>query len=1552
MMKKAGLGSKRRYALAFSLLFVVFVSGCAKVRDAKFPEGVGENIFETSLFTKSDMNLQTDSESGMGLFSKTSRKLRLSQQQGKVQVRDVRAPEAIRPMFKDLEISAHADKSYPIRFKIDRQFLTAYRVVENAAELSIQERELVEKSAAGASLLPLFQYRLQGYGRVVRAINDLGEETSTLRLKPTEWKEATHIQVSTLPEDRILVAPSSQDQADRVFVRQELDGQVFSRSELESELDVRVAREGTFRAVVDGSELLLQELLSIDDPSVTQAQRDQIAAQDRGGPISAEFARCGQDLVKRLPSGSALSEKNCIRVSRYRVSISHVEAKRRSLDADGTLSAEVEFRQVAKASRLIQISKDPLVAEVGGSSLDVRRSIKVADAAKWEFFFRRTIEDSPNSFDYTFAGSSGPLELVRMIFEKDRLRIVRADAMIPTKGGSRVDLNDLMSLPVQYFREEKTDAQGNLLAAPRVVPADSSHPDAVAYVNWEGNAIPPVSSALNYYELGQCFAGATDTTVSGVDNRMSTDGIVSFSVNTTYMNNPGTDCGGVMSAGYFDQVQAAFTFQERISIKKYALAGTEKGDSEKPLVNVPYEAQKKLGFGIFTYKKNTPNSYGNIGTEGTVTPLPAIFDINKGRKIRYVLAGLPTDPAEGELRKRLIQATREVIQDWNEAFRKALKGTPMEREGDVLELVVEGEDKIAPAALGDLDVNHIYYISKKTSSGVIGLGGAHSSPRSGRVAAASVFIYGGNISSYVESVRELKKARAQFIKELSSPLVSAGAPMGGAAGQNLFPETAVNPVGSSGVGHGGKAASAEIRRLIEKARNRADGSATSSATSSANSIDERLNSLSKMPRKPVELAFYEAFAQGVKEGVVGNSRRMQLLVDQKLVEVLSGRASPKTLDALRLQAKRSEVVAKFFDNLAKANVCVYESPELTMDLLETEVSDVDLAIGVYKPTLAHELGHNLGLRHNFIASFDKANWKFSPSDSSSRDYSSIMDYLASDEHYDGLGPQDVAAIRAAYANRMETKTGELISLEEVMKRSGAQSWNQLTSDMVRSVGLRSFQFCSDEDAGVSPVCNRFDRGTTPAEIVEANVADYRQMYSLRNFAGNKLGFSVLGTGGYTGRMFARFLPIRQFLEETIYQAINGAEGVAVNSYAEAALAGMDFFHSVVRSPDAPEIAQEQERVMAATMKDGRTVKIERKWLKDIRLDKDSDRLRIRGVEFDKVIALIMLTERQLGFSRYEMANLRFSYPEFERLVFRDAKSPLEFPTIGLLQELVSNDLKPAGVVLDEQGNSAGIIGLDSRFKAEVTDMMRTYAMLGGAIFQDVDGMEAKDNGSRLFRVMSSFHPRSGLSAVVRPGASMRDRDQLKFWAPEDALVAKGLIERLQMLDQVGALRDQLGALYVRLTAKSQELVAAEGAEPQDSAKVETLKQELAGIEKSANDLLAALPDSVGLKNMSGLVAMTSQVIAAAEALDQAKTTYDPRKFALALEQRHTQVGRLMKANPVLTVLLGVLSEAQGMPRSLALVTSGVSNEAERGVAFSNIEMLNRLLLSAHPEFKR
>src|SRR5690606_33256909 len=127
----------------------------------------------------------------------------------------------------------------------------------------------------------------------------------------------------------------------------------------------------------------------------------------------------------------------------------------------------------------------------------------------------------------------------------------------------------------------------------------------------------------------------------------------------------------------------------------------------------------------FTYKKNVPNRFGNTGLDGTEIPLPAVFDLRGGKKIHYVLAGLPDS---GPVRDRIIQATREVIADVNTAFRKALAGTPMERADDVVVMTIEGVDEDY-RHLGDLDRNYIYYVQKRTQSRIIGLGGAHANPR-------------------------------------------------------------------------------------------------------------------------------------------------------------------------------------------------------------------------------------------------------------------------------------------------------------------------------------------------------------------------------------------------------------------------------------------------------------------------------------------------------------------------------------------------------------------------------------------------------------------------------------------------------------------------------------------------------------------------------------------------------------------------------------------------------------------------------------------------------
>jgi hypothetical protein len=337
------------------------------------------------------------------------------------------------------------------------------------------------------------------------------------------------------------------------------------------------------------------------------------------------------------------------------------------------------------------------------------------------------------------------------------------------------------------------------------------------------------------------------------------------------------------------------------------------------------------------------------------------------------------------------------------------------------------------------------------------------------------------------------------------------------------------------------------------------------------------------------------------------------------------------------------------------------------------------------------------------------------------------------------------------------------------------------------------------------------------------------------------------------------------------------------------------------------------------------------------------------VEFDKVVALMMLTERQLGLSRYESENLRFSYPEFERMVFRDAKSPLELPTVALLTEVLSNQLQPAGAVIDDQGNTAGTIPLDNRFKASVTEMMRSYATLGAIVFQDVDGMEAKDNGARLFHVLSAFNLRPGVTASTRPGASRSDQDQLKFWAPEGASASSVLVNHLNVLEQVHEKKAAILEGFAKFMAKMGELTQVD---PSDSAQAEKLTGELIEIQTKFDESLSGLPEQAGLKTLAEMSAVIDQVVNAAQGLEQARPKLDVRKFALAVDQRRTQISAMLRANPVLAVLLGAVAQSESVPPSLASLVSGVSIDTERGVVFSNIESLNRYLLMLHPELKR
>jgi hypothetical protein len=136
-----------------------------------------------------------------------------------------------------------------------------------------------------------------------------------------------------------------------------------------------------------------------------------------------------------------------------------------------------------------------------------------------------------------------------------------------------------------------------------------------------------------------------------------------------------------------------------------------------------------------------------------------------------------------------------------------------------------------------------------------------------------------------------------------------------------------------------------------------------------------------------------------------------------------------------------------------------------------------VAVGV------HEVGHVLGLMHNFKGSSDKVNFysKEETNTSTQVESSSVMDYLASGEK--GLlrvGKYDIAALRFGYMNQVETSSG---SVENI--KAGFTIEESVPN-------FKKFSYCNDYDVhfGNDSLCDRFDKGTSLKEIVDHIVSDY------------------------------------------------------------------------------------------------------------------------------------------------------------------------------------------------------------------------------------------------------------------------------------------------------------------------------------------------------------------------------------------------------------------------------------------------------------------------------
>ncbi|RZA20288.1 MAG: hypothetical protein EOP10_18410 [Proteobacteria bacterium] len=150
----------------------------------------------------------------------------------------------------------------------------------------------------------------------------------------------------------------------------------------------------------------------------------------------------------------------------------------------------------------------------------------------------------------------------------------------------------------------------------------------------------------------------------------------------------------------------------------------------------------------------------------------------------------------------------------------------------------------------------------------------------------------------------------------------------------------------------------------------------------------------------------------------------------------------------------------------------------------------------------HEFGHNLNLRHNFYGSVDAASRRSTLAPGKKYSTTSVMDYLDFESEV-GLDydweDYDRAALLFAYSN------GKI--------------------DKINETG-ETLLYCTDEHTLTNPMCNRFDSGGTPSQIVSNMISNYEDGYWTRNF---RYGREFWNTAGYQSQMYGLMYKMKKFM---------------------------------------------------------------------------------------------------------------------------------------------------------------------------------------------------------------------------------------------------------------------------------------------------------------------------------------------------------------------------------------------------------------------------------------
>ncbi len=547
-------------------------------------------------------------------------------------------------------------------------------------------------------------------------------------------------------------------------------------------------------------------------------------------------------------------------------------------------------------------------------------------------------------------------------------------------------------------------------------------------------------------------------------------------------------------------------------------------------VNYPVSDQYTFGF-FATEKKSLAIDNGD--TEKGKTTLMNHWNPNR-KEIVYYLSDEFSKPENAMIR----DLTYKTFSNLNDGlaisgaqFRMTLKDPEHKNPGDIRNsMIILVEDPVA--------------------SNIIGYGPQTEDPATGEIVSARTVMFLGTIKSYIRTIYD---NILQEKKRAKQPVIAKGEP----------PTAEGSPQNSQSENGG---------LIIEQALKIKMAAAKKMSLTRVANLQNKAAGLSNSGQKRSKGAVTNLNLQVIRKDLKNYNSRKNMSSDRSLKSQYTYLQQSKNCSLgmnteIPMGAISSHLASQFPDDAQPWEKLSDSEIQRAMNIILPEV---------WIPTLIHEMGHNLGLRHNFAGSEDAANF-YSDQELAGLKvdhkipFSSVMEYGDDLKALPVLGKYDIAALKYAYLGKVQLEDG---SWKDV---SGSIDEMQTASAEAKvPLKLKDYKFCTDEGVGVSAGCRQFDLGTSFTEMAQNEIQSYWQRYETRAFRHGKANMSLIDDVKYMQNLESRFEGLR-FLQET-YEFTKNTNGIADDDPAwekdaelrdlkQASFLSAQFFLKILRTAD-------------------------------------------------------------------------------------------------------------------------------------------------------------------------------------------------------------------------------------------------------------------------------------------------------------------------------------------------------------------------------------------------